>query len=61
MDFDDLVEEVAAPEKRAGKVADGVEHKMHDGAVMVAYRPRPAHGKCEVKLRRRGALLALQA
>ncbi|MBN9237395.1 hypothetical protein QV13_04780 [Mesorhizobium hungaricum] len=37
MDFDDLVEQVAAPEKRAGKVADGIEHKMHEGAVMVAY------------------------
>jgi hypothetical protein len=37
MDFDDLVEAVAAPEKRAGKVADGIEHKMHEGAVMVAY------------------------
>lgn len=37
MDFDDLVENVAAPEKRAGKVADGIEHKMHEGAVMVAY------------------------
>lgn len=37
MDFDDLVEEVAAPEKRAGKVADGIEHKLHEGAVMVAY------------------------
>jgi hypothetical protein len=37
MDFDDLVEEVAAPEKRAGKVIDGIEHKMHEGAVMVAY------------------------
>jgi hypothetical protein len=37
MDFDDLVEEVAAPQKRAGKVADGIEHKMHEGAVMVAY------------------------
>ncbi|MDX8462015.1 hypothetical protein [Mesorhizobium humile] len=37
MDFDDLVEQVAAPEKRASKVADGIEHKMHEGAVMVAY------------------------
>lgn len=37
MDFDDLIERVAAPEKRAGKVADGIEHKMHEGAVMVAY------------------------
>lgn len=37
MDFDDLVEAVAAPEKRAGKVADGIEHKLHEGAVMVAY------------------------
>lgn len=37
MDFDDLVEQIAAPEKRAGKVADGIEHKMHEGAVMVAY------------------------
>ena len=37
MDFDDLVEQVAAPEKRAGKVADGIEHKIHEGAVMVAY------------------------
>lgn len=37
MDFDDLVEQVAAPEKRAGKVAQGIEHKMHEGAVMVAY------------------------
>jgi hypothetical protein len=37
MDFDDLVEQVAAPVKRAGKVVDGIEHKMHEGAVMVAY------------------------
>ncbi|MBX3528971.1 MAG: hypothetical protein KF849_00080 [Rhizobiaceae bacterium] len=37
MDFDDLVEHVVAPEKRAGKVVNGVEHKMHEGAVMVAY------------------------
>ncbi|MHA6298551.1 hypothetical protein [Devosia sp. CAU 1758] len=37
MDFDDLVEEVAAPEKRAGKVVGGIEHKLHEGAVMVAY------------------------
>lgn len=37
MDFDDLVEQVAAPGKGAGKVADGIEHKMHEGAVMVAY------------------------
>lgn len=37
MDFDDLVEAVTAPEKRAGKVVDGIEHKLHEGAVMVAY------------------------
>ncbi|MCV2879299.1 hypothetical protein OE699_10570 [Sedimentimonas flavescens] len=37
MNFDDLIERVAAPEKRANKVLDGVEHKMHEGAVMVAY------------------------
>lgn len=37
MDFDDLVEQVAAPEKRAGKADSGIEHKMHEGAVMVAY------------------------
>ncbi len=37
MDFDDLIEKVAAPEKRAAKVPDGIEHKMHEGAVMVAY------------------------
>lgn len=37
MDFDDLIERVAAPEKRAHKVLDGIEHKMHEGAVMVAY------------------------
>lgn len=37
MDFDDLVEAVAAPEKRANKVIGGIEHKFHEGAVMVAY------------------------
>ncbi len=37
MDFDDLVEQVAAPERRAAKVAHGIEYKMHEGAVMVAY------------------------
>ena len=37
MDFDDLIERVIAPEKRANKVLDGIEHKMHEGAVMVAY------------------------
>lgn len=37
MDFDDLIERVAAPKKRAGKVLGGIEHKMHEGAVMVAY------------------------
>ncbi len=37
MDFDDLIEQVVAPEKRASKVLDGIEHKMHEGAVMVAY------------------------
>ena len=37
MDFDDLIEQVAAPEKRARKVPHGIEHKMHEGAVMVAY------------------------
>jgi hypothetical protein len=37
MDFDDLVEHVAAPDKRAGSVPDGIEHKIHEGAVMVAY------------------------
>lgn len=37
MDFDDLVEAVAAPEKRAGKVPDGIEQKLPEGAVMVAY------------------------
>lgn len=35
MDFDDLVERVAAPEKRADKVLDGIELKMHEAAVMV--------------------------
>lgn len=37
MDFDDLIEMVAAPEKRAAKVPGGIEHKMHEGAVMVAF------------------------
>lgn len=61
MDFDDLIERKPAPETRAGKVADGIEHKMHEGAVMVAYAmhllrtqgakhvsiyPDGEHGKC---------------
>ncbi len=37
MDFDDLIERVPAPEKRAHKVPDGIENKMHEGAVMVAF------------------------
>ncbi|MEQ8784212.1 MAG: hypothetical protein RIE06_31480 [Roseibium album] len=37
MDFEDLVERVKAPDKRADKVPDGIEHKLHEGAVMVAY------------------------
>lgn len=37
MDFDDLIDRVPAPEKRAAKVPEGIEHKMHEGAVMVAY------------------------
>ena len=37
MDFDDLIDRIAAPEKRANMVLDGIEHKMHEGAVMVAY------------------------
>lgn len=36
-DFDDLIEHAVAPAKRAAKVAGGIEHKMHEGAVMVAY------------------------
>ncbi|MBS1000419.1 hypothetical protein JK169_05215 [Acetobacter persici] len=37
MDFNDLIEMVAAPQKRTSKVVDGIEHKMHEGAVMLAY------------------------
>lgn len=37
MDLNDLIEVVPAPHKRASKVADGIEHKMHEGAVMVTY------------------------
>ncbi|VDS03884.1 hypothetical protein DEVEQU_01013 [Devosia equisanguinis] len=36
MDLDDLVEEVAVPQKRASNVAGGIEHKMHEGPVLVA-------------------------
>lgn len=37
MDFDDLIATVAAPEKRAHKVEDGIEYRFYEGAVMVAY------------------------
>jgi hypothetical protein len=37
VDFDGLIEQVAAPTKRANKCPQGIEHKMHEGAVMVAY------------------------
>jgi hypothetical protein len=37
MDFEDLIEQVSAPPNRVGHAIDGIEHKMHEGAVMVAY------------------------
>lgn len=37
MNFDDLVALVEAPEKRAGKAEGGIEHRLYEGAVMVAY------------------------
>lgn len=37
MDFDDLVAQVLPPEKRAGKAEGGMEHRLYEGAVMVAY------------------------
>lgn len=37
MDFDDLVAEVLPPEKRSGKAEGGMEHRLYEGAVMVAY------------------------
>lgn len=37
MDLDDAIKRIAALEKRANKVRDGIEHKMHEGAMMVAY------------------------
>lgn len=37
MDFDDLVARVLPPEKRAGKAEGGMEHRLYEGAVMVAY------------------------
>lgn len=36
MSFDDLIEYSQAPESRSAKVVNGIEHKMHEGAVMVA-------------------------
>ncbi|TIN95545.1 MAG: hypothetical protein E5Y06_12405 [Mesorhizobium sp.] len=38
MDFDHLlVAQVLPPEKRAGKAEGGIEHRLYEGAVMVAY------------------------
>ena len=37
MDFDDLVAQVLPPEKRADKAEGGMEHRLYEGAVMVAY------------------------
>ncbi|MCE0744999.1 hypothetical protein LWC05_14045 [Acetobacter sicerae] len=41
MDFNDLIEVGPAPQKRVSKVADSLEHKMHEGAVIVAYAMHP--------------------
>jgi len=35
MDIDDSVEQVFAPENREGKVVGNIEHKIHEGTVIV--------------------------